>query len=413
MGGQQLRYRQAIEALSHLGPVTLLLLRSARVVDGAADAAPLTIEVDPEVPRRGLYRWSAALGSPAKKLVRARLRARFQLKLQQSLDAILAQSDPDIVVVESPELMPYLPPLAAPGRYVIYDAHNVEKVLWGDFVALRGRLGVGIGRAAFRERVLAGEASLATSADQVWTCSENDARLFAAVYPGSRAEIKVVPNAVDAVGLGAAAAQRHANAGKEGQPPRVLYTANFGYAPNLEAARILLDEIRPRLLAAVPSLQVVLCGQQPPPELQALAASEPDVVVTGAVPDVRPWFAAAGAVIVPLRHGGGTRLKILEALAAGCPLVSTHKGAEGLQLDDGLHLRLAETAHDLAEALLWCLREPEMAQAMAERGRARVAELYSWEANEARVREIVSALSRQDAQSRSMRRAPPPKSPSP
>jgi glycosyltransferase involved in cell wall biosynthesis len=213
--------------------------------------------------------------------------------------------------------------------------------------------------------------------------------------------------------LGAAAAQRHANAGKEGQPPRVLYTANFGYAPNLEAARILLDEIRPRLLAAVPSLQVVLCGQQPPPELQALAASEPDVVVTGAVPDVRPWFAAADAVIVPLRHGGGTRLKILEALAAGCPLVSTHKGAEGLQLDDGLHLRLAETAHDLAEALLWCLREPEMAQAMAERGRARVAELYSWEANEARVREIVSALSRQDAQSRSMRRAPPPESPSP
>lgn len=413
MGGQQLRYRQAIEALSQLGPVTLLLLGSARAVDGAHHPVPRTIEVDPQIPRRGLYRWSGALGARAKKLVRARLRARFQLELRRRLDVILAQSEPDIVVIESPELMPYLPPLAAPGRHVIYDAHNVEKVLWGDLVPLRGRLGVGTGSAAFRERVLAGEASLVATADQIWTCSENDARLFAAVYPGLRAELKVVPNAVDTRGLGTVAAQRRAGAREQGQPRSVLYTANFGYAPNLEAARILLDEIRPRLLAALPSLRVVLCGQRPPAELQALAASEPTVVVTGAVPDVRPWFAASDAVIVPLRHGGGTRLKILEALAAGCPTVSTRKGAEGLRLDDGVHLRLADAVPDLVEALLWCLTEPEAAQAMSERGQARVAELYSWEANEIRVREAVSGLSRRDDRTGPIRPALPPGLPSP
>ena len=92
-----------------------------------------------------------------------------------------------------------------------------------------------------------------------------------------------------------------------------------------------------------------------------------------------------GFSVAPVLQGSGTRLKILEALAAGCPVVSTPKGAEGLALGDLEHLRLAETADGLAHALTWCLREPEAARAMAERGRARVGELYSWDANAARV----------------------------
>jgi glycosyltransferase involved in cell wall biosynthesis len=123
-------------------------------------------------------------------------------------------------------------------------------------------------------------------------------------------------------------------------------------------------------------------------------------VVTGAVPDVGPWLAACDAVAVPLRHGGGTRIKILEALAAGCPVVSTRKGAEGLELEDHRHLRLADGADAMAAALLWCLAEPAAAGAMARRGGERVEKLYSWAANAARVRSAVAALADGDPRAR-------------
>ena len=144
----------------------------------------------------------------------------------------------------------------------------------------------------------------------------------------------------------------------------------------------------------VGTVRLVLCGRQPPPELRAAATSGPsssgEVVVTGEVEDVRPWFALADVCVVPLRTGGGTRLKILEALAAGCPVVSTRKGAEGLALAHGEHLLLADEGAALVAALRWCLDQPAAASAMAERGRALVARDYSWQANRARVGAILS-----------------------
>lgn len=391
MGGQQLRYRQAIEALSRLGPVTLLLLASGNPAAGEAGPIPATITVDPEVARRGLYRWSAMLGPRGKKRVRALLRQRFQNRLRQRLAVLLAEAAPDLVVVESAELMPYLPPLTAPGRRVVYDAHNVEKLLWSELVPLRGRLGAGPGSAAFRQRILAGEAALVAGADQIWACSEEDAERFRAAYPERLPAIAVVPNAVDTAGFAPLArARRPAPRGPA--EPTVLFTGNFGYTPNVEAARILLDDLRPRLRRSAPGLRIVLCGRQPPPELLMAAAEDPLLTVTGEVPDVRPWFARADLVVVPLRLGGGTRLKILEALAAGCPVVSTPKGAEGLRLEPGLHLLLGETVAELAEAVLWCLHRPDEALAMARRGRDEVERLYSWQANEAKVRAALGLL---------------------
>jgi glycosyltransferase involved in cell wall biosynthesis len=96
--------------------------------------------------------------------------------------------------------------------------------------------------------------------------------------------------------------------------------------------------------------------------------------------------------VVPLRAGSGTRLKILEALAAACPVVSTPKGAEGLELAHGEHLLLAESEAELADAVRWCLRRREEALAMARRGRTLVECLYSWHANAARVCEAVTSV---------------------
>ena len=137
---------------------------------------------------------------------------------------------------------------------------------------------------------------------------------------------------------------------------------------------------------------LVLCGRNPPEALLTLARLDPGISVTGEVPDVRPWLSACDVVVVPLRHGGGTRLKILEALAAGCPVVSTAKGAEGLEIEHGRDLLLAETPDAISDAVLWCLGNRVAAAEMADRGRALVAARYSWEANRVTVATAVAGL---------------------
>jgi polysaccharide biosynthesis protein PslH len=110
------------------------------------------------------------------------------------------------------------------------------------------------------------------------------------------------------------------------------------------------------------------------------------------VPDTRPWLAGCDVVAVPLRHGGGTRLKILEALAAGCPVVSTAKGAEGLDVADGCELLLAETPGEIGAAIVRCLRDPQGAAEMGLRGRALVEARYSWAASAATVQAALARL---------------------
>ncbi|MFO1074531.1 MAG: glycosyltransferase [Geminicoccaceae bacterium] len=383
-GGQQLRYRQAIDALLPLGPVTLLLLADARQADILDEAVPPVLRLDPQVPRSWHYRWARLLGPLGKAAWRARLRRRHQAALQAVIAHHLAEIAPDLVLVESAELMTCLPPLAAPGRRVVYDAHNVERRLWGELVPLRGRLGGAPAKAGYGQRIVAGEAALLRSADQVWACSEEDALQFAQAYPAPLPSLRVIPNTVDTGAFAAIAAARAAR--RRDGPPMLLLTAHFGYAPNVEAARFLLDSVRPALMATIGPVRLVLCGRQPPPELLAAAAYDAEIVVTGEVADVRPWLAAADIAVAPLRTGSGTRLKILEAMAAACPVVSTGKGAEGLAVVDGEHLLLADEAGAFVAALRRCLDQPAEAMAMAMRGNALVERLYSWTANRARVR---------------------------
>lgn len=384
IGGQQLRYRQAIEALAALGPVTLLLLGDEPETSGAPGLPPF-VRLDPEPPRSLAYRWARFLGPSIKKAWRARLRQRFLGELRQRVHRLIDELDPDLVLVESAELATYLPLPALAERRLVYDAHNVETRLWGELFSLRERLGGTPGKTGYGQRIVAGEAALTAHAEQIWACSEEDARRFRLAYPRSTAKLAIVPNTVDTDAFAAIAAAR--DDARPGQPPTLLFTGNFGYEPNVDAARLLRQAIAPRLRDAGVPVRLVLCGRGPPAELRA--ASDSALVVTGEVADVRPWFAAADLFVVPLRVGGGTRLKILEALAAACPVVSTPKGAEGLEVRDREHLLLAETEEEIAAAVLWCLRHPHAALSMARRGRALVEDLYSWRANRLRVREAL------------------------
>jgi glycosyltransferase involved in cell wall biosynthesis len=199
--------------------------------------------------------------------------------------------------------------------------------------------------------------------------SDEDARLIRERF-GAR-NVAVVDNGVDTNYF-------EPQSPSERDPFRILFLGSLDWRPNLDAVRVLLDEILPRVRTAEPRATLALVGRKPPAWLRDLAANKPGVELHADVADVRPFLAGAGMLAVPLRIGGGSRLKILEALAAGLPVITTSVGAEGLQLQSGAHITLADDAEAMADGIVRLMNNPIAAQQQAERGRQQVLERYDW-----------------------------------
>ncbi len=170
----------------------------------------------------------------------------------------------------------------------------------------------------------------------------------------------------------------------------VLFTGTFGYAPNAEALGWLLREIWPRLAARVPGAELLVVGKGVPDELAALAGD--DVTLAGWVPEMQPWFDRARVVIVPMLSGGGTRLKVLDGLASGRPLVSTTMGAMGVDVADGEQVVLADGAEAFADATAAILQDPARAARIGAAGRQVAEQVYDWRAIGARLEQALREL---------------------
>ena len=183
----------------------------------------------------------------------------------------------------------------------------------------------------------------------------------------------VVDNGVDVAHYRAASQQQIVR-----KPAEILFLGNLEWRPNLDAVRLLLDEVFPVVLAAEPSARLCIVGRRPPAWLQRRGREGANVEVHADVADVRPFLYRCGAMAVPLRIGGGSRLKILEALACGLPVVASTVGAEGLRLQPGVHFTSADQTADMARTLIEWIRNPAPALAKAEAGRAVVESRYDW-----------------------------------
>lgn len=159
--------------------------------------------------------------------------------------------------------------------------------------------------------------------------------------------------------------------------PSAAFTGVMDYPPNIDAAVWFCQAILPTVRARLPEFVFKIVGRDPAPQVKALAGQQ-GVVVTGRVPEIAPQLAGTLAVLVPLRSGGGTRLKILEALALGRPVISTPLGAEGLDVVDGESILLAETAEQFATHLVALANSPELRARLARNGRALVEARYDW-----------------------------------
>lgn len=160
--------------------------------------------------------------------------------------------------------------------------------------------------------------------------------------------------------------------------PTLLLLGTMHYFPNIDAVRWFFKAMYEPLLAAVPNLKVLIVGHQPPSDIVALG-QRPGITVTGSVPDIRPYLARSWVQAVPLRLGGGTRLKIVESMAAGLPVISTSVGAQGLDVRSGAQMSLADAPEEFVRKLAAMLSDRDGRERMARAARTFAETHYSWQ----------------------------------
>lgn len=217
-------------------------------------------------------------------------------------------------------------------------------------------------------KYLAAERQAFHAVDRVVACSEIDAHLARDLYQSTN--VSVVDNGVDP--------EFYARVGRPSGSRSVLFMGALDWRPNLDAIDQLLGSILPQLRARVKDAELVIVGRKPSDALRARIAATEGATLHADVPDVRPYMAAAAAMAVPLRIGGGSRLKILEAMAAQLPVVSSTIGAEGLELVDGRDLVIADDPGTMSAALADAIEAPAAARDRASSGRATVESRYAW-----------------------------------
>lgn len=275
---------------------------------------------------------------------------------------------PDLVHADTLGLVQHVPERAR-GR-VILNHHNVESHMMLRRQSLEPHMArrLLMGREAAHLRRL--EQGTSTSALMNITVSELDSERLGSIAPGARC--MVVENGVDTdyfKPLG----------GLQRRPNRIAFAGGMDWYPNHQAVEWLCNEIWPALTMEGPGWDLVVVGRSPSESLIKLAAGSASVEPTGFVPDVRPFLSSAGIFICPIRDGGGTRLKILDALAMECALVSTRLGVEGLSLKDGQHYLNAETTADFVRQCRRLREDPDLAQRLAREGREYVLRHFSWD----------------------------------
>ena len=199
-------------------------------------------------------------------------------------------------------------------------------------------------------------------------CSDLDAQRLRTICPGARTD--VVPNGVDL--------DHFTRATGDSEPRRCAFVGRLNSYPNRAAVHFIVKELWPRLKAAIPGIEFDIVGSSPPREAVELAAHDPAFRVSGFVDDVRPFLGAATIYVCPIFDGGGTRLKVLDAMAMETPLVATRLAMEGIDAIDGRDVLYAETADEFTSAVTRLLADRELSKSLAKSARKLVVDGYSY-----------------------------------
>jgi glycosyltransferase involved in cell wall biosynthesis len=253
---------------------------------------------------------------------------------------------------------------------LVLDAQNVEWQVMEQIVSLHPRLRTRLRTRLDAIKLRRLELRLVPAVDAVIAVSEEDRSVLTSYGP--RRPIAIHPNGVD---LAYFAFGDHT----EPQDSSLLMTGSMSYPPNLDACRWISQEVMPAVRARLPSAAVRLVGGPLTPEVEAMDDPARGIEVVGPVPDMRPYYREADVFLIAMRAGGGTRIKALEALATGVPIVSTAVGVAGLGLVPGRHVLIAETAEHIAEAVALALTNTELRHHLGREGRRLVETKFNWD----------------------------------
>jgi sugar transferase (PEP-CTERM/EpsH1 system associated) len=290
-------------------------------------------------------------------------RSHYSARMQQQLTALTTGQPFDVIQVESSQVACFDFDRRA---VLVIDEHNIEyELLYRAFLTESSTLRRAYNWVEFR-KFRREEISAWRRASGVATTSAREAEIIRGIV---NRPARTVPNGVDV---------EYFSAGREPVDPNaIVMTGLMKYRPNVDAAVYFVREVLPRIVAVRPGLVFYVVGGEPSEEVKQLAG--PNVVVTGTVPDVRPYVRKAAVFVVPLRMGSGTRLKVLEGLSMEKAMVSTSLGCEGIDVEHNRHLLIADDASAFAAAVLRLLDDPGLATTLATAGRDLVEARYRWE----------------------------------
>jgi sugar transferase (PEP-CTERM/EpsH1 system associated) len=286
----------------------------------------------------------------------------------------------DAVHVEGIEMAPYgLLALESGCRAMTYDAHNAEYLLQRRVFATDARNPRRLARALYSlaqwRRLRRFEARVCLASAHILAVSEPDRVALARLAPAAAGRIAVLPNGVDTEYWSPAAVTSDGDI-----PPGddvLVFDGSMDFRPNVDAALWFVNEAWPRIRQEKPGARFYIVGRNPAPEVLRLG-NRLGITVTGAVEDPRPWVARAGVYVVPMRMGGGVRLKVLQAMAMERAIVSTPMGAEGIAVKHGREMLLAGAPETFARSVIDLMSDPERRAMLGRAARALAVSQYDW-----------------------------------
>ncbi len=301
-----------------------------------------------------------AMASPLPYIVSAHEDPAMRAAVSEALHA----GSYDALHCDNISVVPAIPAVARVPK--VFNAHNVEAAIWERYLREERRTWMKPVIASQLRKVRAYESRLPRLFDSCVVVSEQDGERMRRYGFGT---VHVVRNGVDLDYYKSLA---------DPAEPHLLFVGSLDWRPNQDGLRWYLESIWPSIRAAAPWTKMTVVGRRPPPWVRALCAAK-SVSLAADAPDVRIHLAEASVVIVPLRIGGGSRLKILEAMAAGRPVVSTKVGAEGLDARHNEHVLLADDPLDFAHVTVRLLNDPARRRALSNAGRCLVEREYGWD----------------------------------
>lgn len=301
--------------------------------------------------------------------------------LWQRVEQLCKEEQFDAVHIEGIEMAPYglLALHLLPKARLVYDAHNAEYLLQRrafttDFRHIR-RLPRALYSLMQWYRLRRFERQVLLMSKRVLAVSAADAEALARLSPSARNRVTVLPNGVDLdFWSRGSILPRDIEVGSEA----LVFDGTMDFRPNVDAVLWFAKEVWPMIRAERPHSHFYIVGRNPAPEVLALS-EDPGIIVTGMVDDTRPWVAGCEVYVVPMRMGGGVRLKVLQAMAMQCAIVSTQMGAEGIAVRPGKDMLLTFSPKGFANAVLLLLSDRNRRRTLGNSARELVTSLYSWD----------------------------------